>query len=75
MTGTTMEGWLYVRNLLHRISEVEEAFTSAPARVRGCFSAIQFSTSCKPPEFAFAIGDDGPAILEKKTGTWITLMA
>jgi hypothetical protein len=72
--GTTMEGWLYVRNLLHLISEVEKALTENP---RGCAAVFQRYNSALPdnPEFAFAIGDDGPAILEKKTGTWITLTA
>jgi hypothetical protein len=72
--GRTMEGWLYARALLHRIGEVEKAFTENPS---GCPAAFERYNLTFPdnPEFAFAIRDDGPAILEKKTGTWIALMA
>jgi hypothetical protein len=71
-SGTTMEAWLYARYLLQRIREVETALTVNP---RGCAAVFERHNSVFPdkPEFTFTIGDDGPAILEKKTGTRIAL--
>ncbi len=71
--GTTIEAWLYARALLNRVGEVEKALTENP---RGCAAVFERYNSTLPdePEFAFGIGNDGPAILEKKTGTWIALM-
>ena len=71
--GTTMEAWLYARALLNRVGEVEKTLTETP---RGCAAVFERYNSTLPdePEFAFGIGNDGPAILEKKTGTWIALM-
>jgi hypothetical protein len=73
-TGTTMETRLYAQALLHQIGEVEKALSENP---RGCAAVFERYNSTLPdkPEFEFGIGDDGPAILEKKTGTWIALMA
>jgi hypothetical protein len=73
-TGTTMKTWLYAQALLRRIGEVEKALSENP---RGCAAVFERYDSKFPdkPEFEFAIGDDGPAILEKKTGTRIALMA
>jgi hypothetical protein len=72
--GTTMYAWLYARHLLNRIGQVEKALTENPL---GCAAIFERYNSELPdePEFAFGIGDDGPALLEKKTGTWIALMA
>lgn len=43
---------------------------------RGCAAVFERYNSVFPdePEFEFEMGDDGPAILEKKTGTRIALM-
>jgi hypothetical protein len=70
--GTTMEGWLFARDLLHRINALEKAFTENP---HGCAAIFEQYNSTLPdkPEFAFAVRDDGPGILEKKSGTWIAL--
>jgi hypothetical protein len=72
--GVTMEGWLYARNLLHRIQEVEKVLAENPGRCAAIFEQhnVKFPDE---PEFVFAIGDDGPSILEKRTGTCISLMA
>jgi hypothetical protein len=70
--GTTMEARLYARHLLDRVREVEKALTENPC---GCAAVFERYNSTLPnePEFVFGIGNDGPAILEKKTGTWIAL--
>ena len=68
-----MAGWLYARKLLPRIGQLEKAFAEKPD---GCAAVFKSYNSTLPdkPDFAFAIRDEGPAILERKTGIWITLM-
>ncbi len=73
-TGTTMETRLYAQALLRRIGEVEKALSENPRRCAAVFEQYDSKLPDKP-EFEFSIGDDGPAILEKKTGTRIALMA
>lgn len=72
-TGTTMQIRAYVQALLRQILGIEKALTENP---HGCAVIFERYSSTLPdkPEFEFTIGDDGPAILEKKTGTRIALM-
>lgn len=69
--GTTLTAWLAARHVLGKIDIFERALANNQHRLASEFE--QHGFAFPDTELEFAIREDGPGIMETKTGTWINL--
>ncbi len=70
--GTTIAAWKAARQLLKKIETLERALDDDPRCLVNDFAqrGLNFPAD---PDFQFAITEDGPGIIERKTNAWISL--